>query len=81
MKKAKWLLVVLMVSCLLAGCAEMNQTTKSSSSPVMDRIVSRGELRVGVSGDMPPMNLITKEEKLIGMDVDLATMVAEFKVA
>jgi polar amino acid transport system substrate-binding protein len=76
-KKAKWLLAVLMVFFLSAGCAEMNQTTKTSSSPVMDRIVSRGELRVGVSGDMPPMNLLTKEEKLIGMDVDLATMMAE----
>ena len=77
MKKAKWMIVALMMACLLAGCAEMNQTTKASSSPVMDRIVSRGELRVGVSGDMPPMNLLTKDDKVIGMDVDLATMIAE----
>jgi len=77
MKKARGLFVVLMIAGLLAGCAEMNQTTKASSSPVMDRIVSRGELRVGVSGDMPPMNLLTKEDKVIGMDVDLATMIAE----
>lgn len=77
MKRAKWMIVVLMIGCFLAGCAEMNQTTKASSSPVMDRIVSRGELRVGVSGDMPPMNLLTKEDKVIGMDVDLATLIAE----
>jgi polar amino acid transport system substrate-binding protein len=77
MKKARGLLVVLMIACLLAGCAEMNQATKVSSSPVMDRIISRGELRVGVSGDMPPMNLLTQEDKVIGMDVDVATMIAE----
>jgi polar amino acid transport system substrate-binding protein len=77
MKKARGLFVVLMIACLLAGCAEMNQTTKASSSPVMDKITSRGELRVGISGDMPPMNLLTKEDKVIGMDVDLATMIAD----
>jgi len=43
----------------------------------MDRIISRGELRVGISGDMPPMNLLTKDDKVIGMDVDVATMIAE----
>jgi polar amino acid transport system substrate-binding protein len=77
MKKARGLLVVLMIAGLLAGCAEMNQTSKASSSPAMDRIISRGELRVGVSGDMPPMNLLTKDDKIIGMDVDLSTMIAE----
>jgi polar amino acid transport system substrate-binding protein len=77
MKKANWLFVVVMIACLLAGCAEMGQTTKASSSPVMDRVISRGELRVGVSGDMPPMNLLTKEDKVIGMDIDVATMIAE----
>lgn len=77
MKITRGLFALLMIACLLAGCAEMNQTTKSSSSPVMDQIISRGELRVGISGDMPPMNLLTKEDKVIGMDVDLATMIAD----
>jgi polar amino acid transport system substrate-binding protein len=77
MKKAKWLFAVVMIAGLLAGCAEMGHTTKVSSSPVMDRVISRGELRVGVSGDMPPMNMLNKEDKVIGMDVDLATMIAE----
>jgi polar amino acid transport system substrate-binding protein len=76
-KKAKWMSVVLMIACFLAGCAEMSQTTKASPSPVMDRVISRGELRVGISGDMPPMNMLTKDDKLIGMDVDVATMIAE----
>lgn len=77
MKRARWMSVAMMIGCLLAGCAEMNQTTKASPSPVMDRIVARGELRVGISGDMPPMNLLTKDDRIIGMDVDVAAMIAE----
>lgn len=77
MKKAKWTVVALMIGCLLTGCAEMSQATKASSSPVMDRIISRGELRVGISGDMPPMNLLTKDDKIIGMDADVATLIAD----
>jgi polar amino acid transport system substrate-binding protein len=71
------MIVVLMTGCFLAGCAEMNQTMKASPSPVIDRVVSMGELRIGVSGDMPPMNMVTKDDKIIGMDVDLAAMIAE----
>lgn len=77
MKRTKWTIVVLVIGCFLTGCAEMNQATRASSSPVMDRIAARGELRVGISGDMPPMNLLTKDDKIIGMDADVAAMVAE----
>jgi len=77
MKLVKWAIAAVMIGCLLAGCAEMNQATRASSSPVMDRIAARGELRVGVSGDMPPMNMATKDDKIIGMDVDLAAMIAD----
>jgi polar amino acid transport system substrate-binding protein len=80
MKTTKWVVMVLILVGLAAGCAEMERTASApaiSASPVMDRIIARGELRVGVSGDMPPMNLLTKEEGIIGLDVDLATMIAD----
>ncbi len=77
MKRFTWGMVAVIVASLLAGCAELNQTTKASSSPVLDRIISRGELRVGVSGDMPPMNMLA-DDKIIGMDADLAATIAEF---
>jgi polar amino acid transport system substrate-binding protein len=38
---------------------------------------TRRELRVGVSGDMPPMNMIAGD-KIIGMDADLAAAIADF---
>ncbi len=77
MKKRYLFCAVAVIVSLLSGCAEMNRAPAPSSSPVLDRILSRGELRVGMSGDMPPLNMITKEDKIIGLDVDLATLVAD----
>ena len=77
MKRMHWLCVVVVIVSILSGCAEMNRAPAPSSSPVMDRILSRGELRVGMSGDMPPLNMLTKEDKIIGLDADLAALVAD----
>lgn len=79
MKKLHLLCAFAVVVSILSGCAEMNRAPApaSSASPVLDRIVSRGELKVGMSGDMPPLNMTTKENKIIGLDADLAAMVAE----
>jgi len=64
---------------LLSGCAEMNRAPAPapSASPVLDRILSRGELKVGMSADMPPLNMLNKEDKIIGLDADLAAMMAD----
>jgi len=63
---------------LLFGCAEMQRTSAKASAPAstLDRVLLVGELRVGMSGDMPPMNMTTKEDKLIGLDADLAAVMA-----
>ena len=80
MKKLHLLCALAVIAVLLSGCAEMNRAPSPpapSASPVLDRILSRGELRVGMSGDMPPLNMLTKEDKIIGLDADLAAMVAD----
>jgi polar amino acid transport system substrate-binding protein len=74
-------LTIVFVSLLLflSGCAQMNGNTASASasaSPVIDRILQRGELVVGMAGNMPPMNMTTKEGELIGYEVDLAKNMA-----
>lgn len=56
----------------VAGCSTLNPTGSPSSSAVTDRIVSRGEIRIGMSGNQPPFSMRNREGKLIGMDVDLA---------
>lgn len=77
MKKLHLLWAVILMIALLSGCAEMNRAPAPSSSPVMDRILSRNELRVGMSGDMPPLNMVTRENTVIGLDADLAAMIAD----
>jgi ABC-type amino acid transport substrate-binding protein len=77
MKKLRLFWALAVVTGLLSACAEMNPAPTPSSSPVLDRILTRGELKVGMSGDMPPLNMTTKEDKIIGLDVDLAALMAE----
>ena len=69
----------ILIMFVLFGCAQVQQVSASAaaSSPVLDQILSRGELRVGMSGDMPPLNMTTREDKLIGLDADLAAIIAD----
>jgi len=77
MKKRYLFCTLAVIVSLLSGCAEMNRAPAPSYSPVLDRILSHGELRVGMSGDMPPLNMTTKEDKIIGVDADLAALLAD----
>ncbi len=59
---------------LLQGCAQLG--TAPSSSPVIDRILSRGELVVGTAASMPPLNMTTRSGEIIGLEADLADYLA-----
>jgi polar amino acid transport system substrate-binding protein len=48
-----------------------------AASPVLSRIVKSGELRVGMSGSQPPLNVKSRSGELIGLEVDLATLLAD----
>ena len=43
-----------------------------SASPVTDRILARGEIRIGTTGSQPPFSMRHRDGRLFGMDVDLA---------
>jgi polar amino acid transport system substrate-binding protein len=43
---------------------------------VLDRILKKGELAVGITGTQPPLNATTKEGKIIGLDADIARRIA-----
>ncbi len=45
-------------------------------SPVLDRILAKKELVVGTAADMPPLNMTLKDGKIVGMEVDIATIIA-----
>ncbi len=77
MKFIKVFAVSILALFLLTACAEWQTTsTAQSRSPVIDRIVDRGELVVGTMGKMPPLNMTTKDGNLIGLEVDLVRSMA-----
>ncbi len=49
----------------------------STAGPVMDRILSKGELVVGTTGTQPPMTATTRDGDLVGWDVDIARAMAD----
>ncbi|KPJ78607.1 MAG: hypothetical protein AMJ54_02735 [Deltaproteobacteria bacterium SG8_13] len=62
----------------LGACAQMGAVNSSSSpAPVLDRIQKRGELVVGTAASMPPLNMTTKDGRIIGLDIDLANYIAD----
>jgi polar amino acid transport system substrate-binding protein len=78
MKMKKWVIVFAALLLFLTGCAQMNSNTaNTAASPVIDRILQRQELVVGMAGNMPPLNMTTKEGDLIGYEVDLAKAMAK----
>jgi ABC-type amino acid transport substrate-binding protein len=58
------------------GSPTADAAEASSDSPVLARIVSGGTLRVGMSGNQPPLNFKGKDGTMMGLEVDLATTLA-----
>jgi polar amino acid transport system substrate-binding protein len=78
MAKARWIVVLALTAGLTAACAHSSGTyILTSPSPVMDRIEKRGELVVGTAAGMPPLNMTTKDGRIIGFEADLAKYLAD----
>jgi polar amino acid transport system substrate-binding protein len=48
----------------------------ATAGSVVDRIQKAGELTVGMSGDQPPLNVVDRNGKVIGLEPDLAARMA-----
>ncbi len=48
----------------------------SDAGPILDDILKKGELVVGMTGDQPPLNAMSKDGEPIGLDADLARSIA-----
>ena len=68
-KLACYVLVVLFALCLPGSAL--------AASPVLDRIVEKGVLRVAMSTTQPPYNIRGRDKTVIGFDVDLAQALAD----
>ena len=71
----KTLQKVALLATLALSFASFSNTA-TADSPVLDRVVSKGELRVGMSGNQPPFNAVNRTGQMIGFDVDLANALA-----
>jgi len=74
MKMFKWSLLIVLTLVLASACTHTNSGTVTS--PTIDRISTRGALRVGTAASMPPLNMLNKSGQPMGLDVDLARYMA-----
>jgi polar amino acid transport system substrate-binding protein len=63
-------------ACLALSLVLFAGSAAAQDSPVLDRVVKSGQLRVGMSGSQPPFNVVSRDGSLIGLEVDLANMLA-----
>lgn len=78
MKKISVIAVLILALAFLPACTNATDTaTNVSTTPVLDRIIEKGELVVGTAGSMPPLNMTTKDGDIIGLEADLAKHIAE----
>jgi polar amino acid transport system substrate-binding protein len=76
MKRAWGLIIGLLIS--VSACTHMQQAGPDAiGGPVLDRIAKRGELLVGTAANMPPLNATTKDGQIIGIEPDLAHLIAD----
>jgi len=69
MKRLNVLLTTAII--VLASCGSLQAQER------LNQITKRGVIKVGMTGEQPPFNMLGKDGKLIGYEVDLAEMLAE----
>ena len=66
---------ILLLALALAGCA----SSKKSAEPrgALSRIVENGVIRVGMTGEQPPLTMISRDGEFLGLDVALMRVLAQ----
>jgi polar amino acid transport system substrate-binding protein len=70
-------LVVCVICAGLAACQAIPGRDPSPAATRLERITASGQLRVGLSGDQPPLNMRTKQGEIVGLEVDLVRALGE----
>ena len=78
MKKAKVIIMLILALVLVSACVHTKEGSVTKQAPsVLDRLSQRGVLVVGTAACMPPFNMTTKEGDVIGLEPDMAKLMAE----
>ncbi|MGH0029504.1 MAG: transporter substrate-binding domain-containing protein [Myxococcota bacterium] len=76
--RALFVLLVLLGGLALTGCQTLRAAAPAAAgSRPIDRVLASGELRVGLSGNQPPLNMKNRKGEIIGFEADLARTLAE----
>jgi len=70
----KKIIITVFLALAFTGLATSIQ---AADAPVLKRILESGQLRVGMTGNQPPMNVRSRTGTFIGLDVDLANVLAD----
>jgi polar amino acid transport system substrate-binding protein len=72
-------LVVMVLLSFAMGCQSLSVGSPSHPDDIecLHRILKSGQLRVGMTGSQPPLNMRNRKGELIGLDVDLARALAD----
>ena len=76
-KEKSMMVLVVVVSLMVLLGPVFAADSVSKVSPVLDRILSKKELVVGTAASMPPLNMRTKDGRIIGLEIDLAQYFAD----
>jgi len=77
MRQAKLVVMVLAVVGILCPWTNVYPAGDAKNvSPVLDRIASKKEVVVGTAANMPPLNMLTKGGRIIGIEPDIAEVLA-----
>ncbi|MBW1836288.1 MAG: transporter substrate-binding domain-containing protein [Deltaproteobacteria bacterium] len=69
MKKTVFIFTLTIVLALML-------VTTATAGTALKRILKKGELVVGIAGSQPPLNATTKTGEIIGLDADIAKLIA-----
>ena len=66
-----------LIKLLLAIAITIAITVPGITQNTLSKIIKNGEIRIGMTGNQPPFSMKSKNDKLMGYEVDLAKILAE----
>ena len=77
MIRIAWIAALSLISACMAGCGLSSGGRPARGESVLDAVLARGKLVVGVRRDSPPFGFQDAQGDIWGFDVDLARAIAE----
>lgn len=77
MKRGLYSLIIVFFVSILFSCSKSSNTINTNSENLLDEIVKRGELRVGLNAGYYPFEVQNNKGEIVGLDVAIANEMAK----